>query len=408
MNFLRSFFRFLKRFFLVLAVLILAVVIVYFVAPSYVKDTVVSWLYPTVTIKEEHLNQVSVEVPRVYELMYIACTLTETFQADDNLIGSRTPHYLAEVKAHFGPLEDHPLVKTLEARLKDNAYSQLQPAIRLFSMNYALQSDNTLLPDEVFHVNPLLLKLFKSQIFNFPDHQEIIEDFARASGFYQFYDRHLTDYQRLYTQYNRLCELQTMWKWIEQRCPARYHSYRVIFSPLTGGFHNTLPGLKDPETDYMQTWMFVSPPPTKPLDSLSAEELEVLRSKVEREVFTEIDHNYVNPISDSYQDAIAQAMPDFREWNGKESSYGSSQATFNEYMTWGVFSLYATETYSADQVDTILAIQEDFMVNSRKFFRFQEFNQELIRQYEIHKQTSDQVALEALYPGMLQWMEEQT
>ncbi|MEN0050366.1 MAG: DUF4932 domain-containing protein [Bacteroidota bacterium] len=378
--------------------------IVYFINPNYFNNLMVDLLYPTVTIEEQHQNKVSVEIPTVYELMYIACVLTKTFQQDDNLISQRTPEYYAEVLQHFEPYKDHPLVQILETQLKEDPYAQIQPSIRLFSLNYDLSTENQLLENKVFHVNKLLLTLFKKKIFYFPDRILVIEDFAAKTNFHQFYTDHLSYYNHLIEKYKQLCDPEGMWQWMEQRFPERYTSYRIIFSPLTGGFHNTIPQLKDTETGDQQTWLFVSPPSSVDLDTLSAKQLELLTSKMTREVFTEIDHNYVNPISDKYMKEIEVSMPDYKKWNRQERGYQSSYATFNEYMTWGLFHLYAKETYSSNQLDSIVTFQSNFMEDSRKFVGFKAFSKQLVTLYEKQKNTTGILEIEPLYTPMLNWM----
>lgn len=314
MNFIKDIKKVIKYILLITIGLVIGVVTIYFIAPKWVEDTAVELLFPTVTIEDQHRNRFSIEVPQVYEFMYIACSLTETFRSDDKLIGDRTPEYLQEVDNHFRQFSSHPLVTILEDKLKENPYSQLQPAIRLFSMNYNIDKSNQFQKNEVFHVNPIIIKLFKSKIFYYPDYIDELEDFAEKTDFYQFYEDHSEYYERLKSKYQKLTNPSKMWQWLEKRFPERYNSYRIIFSPLTGGFHNTIPGLKESKSDLKQTWMFISPPPLKLLDTLSNDELSLLSSKTEREVFTEIDHNYVNPISDLYINEIEKAIPNFRVW----------------------------------------------------------------------------------------------
>lgn len=401
-----------KRAFKYISLTLLSSVLVlgalYLLFPNWVKNTAVDLLYPTVTIEEKYIGHFSIEVPQVYELMYIACSLTETFQNDRNLIGYRAPDYREEVTTHFGPYQNHPLVLTLQDRLKGNAYSQLQPAMRLFSLNYALNEANGLEKQEIFHVNPILLRLFRSMIFDFDEHQTLIEDFAAKTNFYQFHQKHQHYYDKLKANYARLCDLDRMWKWMESRSQAQYDSYRIIYSPLTGGFHNTIPGLKDSESGLKQTWMFIAPPPRIGLDTLALKEFKILSSKLEREVFTEISHNYVNPISDQYINEIEQAMPDYTQWNKQKSGYSNNVSTYNEYMTWAVFSLYAMDTYAQEDLEEIISIQEDFMVDRRKFVLYKEFNQYLMQLYQDQKQDAASIDIEALYPATLAWMSERS
>ena len=123
-----------------------------------------------------------------------------------------------------------------------------------------------------------------------------------------------------------------------------------------------------------------------------------------REVFTEIDHNYVNPLSDQYIKEIEASMSDYKKWNHQKRGYQNSYATFNEYMTWGLFNLYAKETYTPKQLDTILNFQSNFMEESRKFVAFKAFSQQLTVLYEEQKRTTGTIEIEPLYPLMLKWM----
>ncbi|MEL7123552.1 MAG: DUF4932 domain-containing protein, partial [Bacteroidota bacterium] len=122
-------------------------------------------------------------------------------------------------------------------------------------------------------------------------------------------------------------------------------------------------------------------------------------------ILLEIDHNYINPISDQYINEIESAIPDYKKWNNRKRGYSSNLSTFNEYMTWAVFSLYVKENKPSHQVDTMIDIQEKFMVESRKFIHFRAFNQELIRLYDDQKNETGKVEIETLYSPMLKWME---
>ncbi|MFD2585567.1 DUF4932 domain-containing protein [Croceitalea marina] len=396
---MKLFKKFLKYVIVPLLALLLLIVIVYFIKPKLVEDTAIALLYPTVTIEEQYQNKYTIEVPAMNELMYIACSLTQTFQEDENLISTTTPEYLNDVSAHFAPLKNHALVQLLESQLKGNAYSQIQPTIRFFSLNYQITPENTIQEQEVFHVNGLLLQLFKSKVFYYPDHLELIEDFAKKSDFYSFYTEHQPYYENLINRFDQLCDIQESWDFLEAHFPERYNSYRIIFSPLTGGFHNTLPGLKDPRNEKYQAWLFVSPPPRIALDSLSEDELEIAKSKFTRQLFTEMDHNYVNLATDKFLKLLDETIPDYKKWNTRKRGYSSNYSTFNEYMTWGVFGLYARNAYSKKNIDTILFIHENMMVASREFVHFPDFQEQL------HSLSKDHNDYTNMYPALLKWMD---
>ena len=72
---------------------------------------------------------------------------------------------------------------------------------------------------------------------------------------------------------------------------------------------------------------------------------------------------------------------------------------FNEQMTWGVFMIYLKENFNTKDYEIVQKNQADFMVNSRGFIKFKEFNDKLIALYE--KSKSKKIA--TLYPEILGW-----
>ena len=75
--------------------------------------------FPTVNIEEKYKNKITVEIHEVYELMQIACSLTETFQKDQNLINQDSKYY-AEFINHFEKYNNHDLILKLDEYLKSN------------------------------------------------------------------------------------------------------------------------------------------------------------------------------------------------------------------------------------------------------------------------------------------------
>jgi hypothetical protein len=117
-------------------------------------------------------------------------------------------------------------------------------------------------------------------------------------------------------------------------------------------------------------------------------------------LFTEIDHNYVNPITDldSNLRKVVKSFSNIAKWN-KASSYGLPALTFNEYMTWGVFMLYACDIYEGKDLKEIEKVTVDIM-NYRGFIHFQEFYDQLLALY---KNRDDGKTVADLYPDILKW-----
>jgi hypothetical protein len=118
-----------------------------------------------------------------------------------------------------------------------------------------------------------------------------------------------------------------------------------------------------------------------------------------RIVFTEIDHQYVNPTTNRHLLKVGMTFRDVKKWNG-QSGYRNPLSTFNEYMTWAVFTLYAHDTYETDAFEEIVKRTENLMVARRRFTRFRQFNSVLLKMYE-HEGSDVQIA--DLYPEILEW-----
>jgi hypothetical protein len=115
-------------------------------------------------------------------------------------------------------------------------------------------------------------------------------------------------------------------------------------------------------------------------------------------VFTEIDHNYVNPATDRFQGRVKHIFRDVSFWNRNPDTYRSSLATFNEYMTWAVFNLYARDNYDAAIAAAFRESVILSMVQSRRFPRFREFEQVVM---EVYSAAGPQPCIPNLYAEIL-------
>ena len=97
-------------------------------------------------------------------------------------------------------------------------------------------------------------------------------------------------------------------------------------------------------------------------------------------MFTELNHGYINPHADKFADRIRQATSRRDHWVGEKygPDYYRGLATFNEYMNWGLISLWFSDRAPAPDQDAMIAAVERAMVR-RDFRRFAAFNQFLLR-----------------------------
>ncbi len=338
--------------------------------------------FPTEYI-EKNKNNIQVEIPRVYELLHIVIALTDSAQEHKYNLNYNSEYFQA-VQSHFQEYSDHPAVKEYEKIRAEYSYSNPR---MLFTYEF---NNNEVTASEVYD--------FKVDREDADAYAKLLTDFAQKSNFNQFYNKHKSYYQEKIKEFEKYTNLKRSWQWLEENYPVSYDSYKVILSPLVFGSHNTI-RFGDSEENYNEIVMFVS---TAELFTFRDIESEALISALtERMVFTEIDHNYVNPVTDKKENMkkIMEVFGNLDKWNNKSGNYSKRGLTFNEYMTWGTACLYTYEYYEP-------AVYEEFIHHTKEsmkyrgFVKFPEFYEELLTLYK----ESDKPIAE-LYPELLERVE---
>ena len=333
-----------------------------------------------------------IAIPEAHELANIVVALTEVGMADSNMLAMTTPYY-AEVMQHFAPYENHPLISTINR--------QLQPlkGIDGYWFYYALKMNSC---GWAFDDNGRLDRCVDIMEMGFghpgnpiPGYKAMLEDFAATSGFRKFYSNHQPYYDTLLQLYRRYNDLDKMQNWAEQFFDRKYGTYTVYFSPLVGGAHSTQ---RYNYRGFTETVMFVDA--TRESKKRSYILNEMLSSRV---VFTEIDHNFVNPVSARYRKEINDAFGSRTKWVDTTlfgtDGYDNPEAVFNEYMTWALYSLYCIDHFKPADRDEFIPIMEEQMGKLRGFTRFKDFNRQLMQLY-----TADRtIKPDELYTKMLAW-----
>ncbi len=337
---------------------------------------------PSEEFKASHRGQWTIEVPEVQELVHIIIAITPIGVSDRNMVQHQSDYYKA-VQAHFGPYQDHPIVREVDRLLEKGRYAHL----KMDACGFYFNQQDRIEKDATYQQMNWSKKNYVEPIL------ERLQDFSDKTGFREFFSQNQDYYDSLVALMKSQLPVNNQWQWLEERFPEKYDNYRITFSPLTNGSHSTN---KFETKDFRQTVMFVC----GPLESndLSDEVKEGLMTRI---VFTEIDHNYVNPITDQFRTQVGDAFKDRDEWtSGKDSKhYGSATAVFNEYMTWAVFTLYAFDTFNENDFNTINERTEKLMTEWRGFPKYKEFNRELLELYENQRPKK----IESLYPLILEW-----
>lgn len=358
---------------------------------------------PTISnrYKESVNEEIQVDIPEVYEAMQIALSLTDTYQSDPNLIKKDTPYY-EEMMHHFSEHKSHPLITKLDKKLKKaGAYNEINTLIRFQALNYSLK-DGKLVKENRYNI-PFVYNVAPYPLFLYHNNMQQINNFLKVSDFAGFYSQHKGHYDSLITQSRELNDYTGMKRWLEREFPhIRNEAFLILFSPLTGGLHN-VKEFSSKSGDKKQSIMFVNAPDYE-RGIWKGRTLAEKSAYASRIVFTEIDHSYVNPTTSLYIGQIESAMQELKDWKtGKVTGgYNSYSLTFNEYMTWAVYTLYAYDTYPPDVFERVIESQIKFMVNNRGFTKFREFNNALLSLY-VKKNDGQKVA--DLYPDIINWIE---
>lgn len=328
--------------------------------------------------------ETQVLVPEVYELANVVLAISP-YGREHQWSVHKEGDYYQRVVARFGGQSEHPLVREIQP-LIESSYNGYY-GFRENAFGYAFV-DEVLSHEGEYGVVWTSRNVFK-------EHLALVRDFAEKTSFRDFFAAERGTYAEQIARYRELVDLAGMAGWLHSRFPGRrYDAYTVVFSPLIRGSHSTQRFRREGRDEAV---MFIAGP-DMPLGDVDDELRAALHARV---VLTEIDHNYVNPVTDRHRGELQEAFGAWREWNTGEN-YQSAYATFNEYMTWGVFTLYAADTYAPATFAEVVRRTERQMANSRGFVRFREFNRRLLRLYR----EQPGLPVPDLYAPMLKWLAE--
>lgn len=338
--------------------------------------------------QQQFRGKVTYEIPEAFELANIAMALTEVGQKDPNMI-EQAGSYFARVKQFFFPVINHPLILRLNQQLKTGGYNFYQ-GVRQNAYTMVLTKQG----------KPAQRGIYEAIWPGANDMTEYADqwaDFVQQSDFRRFYQSNQSFYQQDIVRVSRLLPVKQMQTWLESQFPSiRYDGQRIIFSPLIGGAHAAQ---KFTDQGYRESLMFISDAKAFDQTSYSEGQIAGLYSGI---VFTEIDHNYVNPTSDKHQTAINDAFHNRQKWTqkGDTDHYGSAYEVFNEYMTQGIHLLYIHDHYPPEVYQLVRTDRVKLNAMQRGFYRFEAFIDELQRLYKAKAPTQ---TVADLYIPLLAW-----
>ena len=342
-------------------------------------------------------GRIHVAIPEVYELANIIWTLSPSGQRAKDL--NKQGNYYEKILDYFKPFLNHPIFKKLD--FPDSIYAKNYYDFRENSFCYEFNGSRLVNNGPYYYVmgsdRENYSSLFKTLL-------PLVEDFAIKSNFRSFYKNHKVFYDSLIQKETAFIPVKEMWNWLEQEFPkTKYDCYKIIFSPLIRGSHSTQNFGSYQNQWYSETVMFVAGPGIYDNQELSEKQKEGLLSGI---VFTELDHNYVNPTSYKYTKLIDTIFSRRQLWlspGDNADFYNTPMSVFNEYMTHSLFCLYVLEKYDAPTAEYIIKARETLMVDRRYYSKFREFNKQLIR---LRNENKDLKVVD-LFPKILEWCKDQ-
>jgi hypothetical protein len=326
----------------------------------------------------QYAEDLQVLIPEVFELANIAIALTDFGHSHPYYVNTDTPYY-TDVLEHFSPYRDHPFVDAVQ-RLADDG------GVDGFNFLKHRASASRFDGDEIVSDKERLYLPTREDERRLEEELLLAASFARETSFRSFYEAHRPFYRERVAMFKAAIPARDAWNWLEEQFPqSSQERIRIYLSPLTGWSHFAVG-----KPDYTDIYIFGPP--------------EFVASKADEGtytmvLFTELDHRYVNAVSREFAEDISEAFADVRLWNG-QMGYRTPQLTFNEYMTWAVFCLYASDSYAAEDMAEIVRNTTEFMTTNRRFPRFAEFNDHLLTLY---RNREAGVTVPDLYPLILEW-----
>jgi len=340
-------------------------------------------------------KRTTIEINELQELVYIILSITEMGK-NPNMVNQKTDYY-KDVQSYFSPYATLPVVQKFNSLLTENIINYFILAGNAYGFKL---NQSKIVPTQVYNFPAKGVGKFEVKINPILTYIKDLEEFIEKSDYRKFYKEHLPYYDSLKKDYVKFASIASQKKWLESRFNYKINSYRVLTSPLIGGMNATH---TFEDNGFKEILLFL--PTIKQDKSLSEQFNHALNIRI---IFTEIDHNYVGPVSDKFKDRINSIFNDRAKWvnaaNKSTDHYPSPIKVYDEYLTWGLFILYAHDNFGGDK-ELISQINENInsMMTKKGFPKAKEFNEELLSLY--HKNNDKHI--ENLYTPLLDWSSSQ-
>lgn len=331
------------------------------------------------TLKGYSQDNIKIEMTETYELSNIILALTQYGKTDATEV-LKVPPYYDDIMKYFEPVKNHPLLDSVNySREKWEDYLSFRTDAYCFTIG----TDNKLKRNTNFYTNPGHNPLDKNL--------DLVNDFITKSNFRQFYNNHKNFYQNIITNYKEFYFVNQSKQFLEKVSNSNKSNdkekYIVVLSPLVFRMNCHR------EIDSLTVVDF--PSIGKDLILGNLETNYNTRIVENHYLFTEMDHGYVNPISDKYEKLITSNF-NLTIWDKKSGYAGISN--FNEYMTWAVYDLFIKENFPI--VADSISLPWQYQNATRGFFAQNLFAKKVS---ELYFKQKGKKSIEHIYKPLLKW-----
>lgn len=339
----------------------------------------------------EHRGQTLVLVPDVYEMINVAIALTPFAAENPGLVVDDTDYH-ARVMEHFGGLREHDLVRALDAEMRADDFAYFR--LKMNGYAFVFDAKGRIARSTVYDRTG-----FDGDAENvLAPHVAAMQDFANRTQFAAFYARERAFYESQIAYLTGAADIAGITSWLQNNFPEvrAYDGVKIIFSPLVG--HNQSLAWFE-SNGYRELQPHVNFP-YRGIEGLSPDADAISRATI---LFTEMNHGFIGPRGEEFEEEVEAAITVRGYWadDAKPARiYSADQALFNEYMNWGLVSLYHYDRMSAADRALTRASLEHTMAERRGFRQFAAFNTFLVNAYA-GREPGQTVA--DLYPAIVAW-----
>lgn len=337
-------------------------------------------------------EKTTIEINEAQELVYIIISITDFGIKNPNMTDQET-NYFQEVKNHFTKYSKLPVVGKFNDLLNENIVNYIILSGNAYGFKF---EGNKIVPTNVYNFPAKGIGTYEVKINPIVTLLKDLEEFAKQSDYRKFYKKHKTYYDSLIEEYKNYAAINEQKEWLESRFDYKINSYRVLTSPLISSFNATHTFV---DNNFKEILLFL------PTIRSGKEGNEKMKKAINtRIIFTEIDHNYVGPVSNKNLDRINSIFNDRKKWVDETNKgiphYPNPLKVYDEYLTWGLFILYSYDKYGTDKdlFEEIINNVNTILIK-RGFIKAKEFNTELLNLYK----TSDDKKIENIYKPLLDW-----